>query len=227
MPYKLSATLAGLRCTFLLAASALHCELIVHALGTPADDLILSVSRESTAIVWRRAAAAATFTQDSVFRARAIVTRISPDYTLLGHTNNVRGLRTTPEGHIISCSWDYMWKNFSLAYELKGHENSVWDVLAANEEEFITGSADETIKLWKQHKTMCTFTLVSFVPYSAYPRHRICIMHRHVSFPLAISVYSFDDDPVYTLTGHTSFIYRLAVLLSGDLVSSSEDRSRP
>jgi phospholipase A-2-activating protein len=30
---------------------------------------------------------------------------------------------------------------------------------------------------------------------------------------------------VHTLTGHTSFIYQLAVLPSGDLVSSSEDRS--
>ncbi|KAJ7217028.1 phospholipase A-2-activating protein [Mycena pura] len=246
MPYKLSATLAG------------HTS-DVRALSTPADDLILSASRDSTAIVWRRAAAAATFAQDSVFRASTryvnavaylpptaeapkgyAVTgdqdglinvysldpvKSDPDYTLLGHTNNVCGLRTTPEGLIISCSWDYtarVWKNFSLAYELKGHENSVWDVLAANEEEFITGSADKTIKLWKQHKAMRTFT-----PHNGVVRALALIPD--IGFASCadneIRVWSFDGDPVYTLTGHTSFIYRLAVLPSGDLVSSSEDRS--
>ncbi|KAJ6531209.1 WD40-repeat-containing domain protein [Mycena capillaripes] len=246
MPYKLSATLAA------------HTS-DVRALSTPADDLILSASRDSTAIVWRRDSAAASFTSESVFHAstryvNAVTylppsadapkgyavtgdqdgvinvyslepTKDDPDYTLLGHTANVCGLRTTPAGNIISCSWDYtarVWKNFNSAYELKGHENSVWDVLAINEDEFITGSADKTIKLWQQHKVMHTF-----VGHNAVIRSLALIPD--IGFASCadneIRVWSLQGDLVYTLTGHTSFIYRLAVLPSGDLVSSSEDRS--
>ncbi|KAJ7633059.1 phospholipase A-2-activating protein [Roridomyces roridus] len=246
MPYKLSATLTG------------HTS-DVRALSTPADDLILSASRDSTAIVWRRDSSTTGFASDSVFHAStryvnsvtylpptadapkgyAVTgdqdgvinvyslepTKDDPDYTLLGHTGNVCGLRTTPGGDIISCSWDYtarVWKNFSSAYELKGHENSVWDILAVNEDEFITASADKTIKLWKQHKVMQTF-----------PGHNAVVRSLahipDIGFASCadneIRVWSFGGDLIQTLTGHTSFIYRLAVLPSGDLVSSSEDRS--
>ncbi|KAF7325398.1 Phospholipase A-2-activating protein [Mycena venus] len=249
MPYKLSATLTG------HTSDARP----VRALSTPADDLILSASRDSTAIVWRRDPAAAKFTSDSVFHASTryvnAVTYLpptpdapkgyavtgdqdgvinvyslepvkdDPDYCLLGHTNNVCGLRTTPAGNIISCSWDYtarVWKNFNPEYELKGHENSVWDVLAVNEDEFITGSADKTIKLWKQHKVVHTFAGHNAVV-------RSLALIPDIGFASCadneIRVWSLGGDLVYTLTGHTSFIYRLAVLPSGDLVSSSEDRS--
>ncbi|KAJ7080354.1 phospholipase A-2-activating protein [Mycena belliarum] len=245
MPYKLSATLSG------------HTS-DVRALSTPADDLILSASRDSTAIVWRRDAAT-RFAADSVFYASAryvnsvtylpptadapkgyAVTgdqegiinvysldpvRDDPDYTLLGHTSNICGLRTTPAGDIISCSWDYtarVWKNFTQLYELKGHENSVWDAVAISEDEFITGSADKTIKLWKQHKAIHTFAGHNAVV-------RSLALIPDIGFASCadneIRVWSLGGDLVYTLIGHTSFIYRLAVLPNGDLVSSSEDRS--
>ncbi len=32
-----------------------------------------------------------------------------------------------------------VWKSFKLAYDLKGHEQSVWAVLAVDEEQFLTG----------------------------------------------------------------------------------------
>ncbi|KAK7038158.1 phospholipase A-2-activating protein [Favolaschia claudopus] len=246
MSYKLSATLSA------------HTS-DVRALSTPADDLILSSSRDSTAIVWRRDPSASKFTSDSVFHAstryvNAVTylpptpdapkgyavtgdqdgiinvyslepTKDDPDYTLLGHSNNVCGLRTTPGGSIISCSWDStarVWKNFNPAYELKGHENSVWDVIAINEDELITGSADKTIKLWKEHKVIHTFSGHNAVV-------RSLALIPDIGFASCadneIRVWSLGGDLVYTLTGHTSFIYRLAVLPSGDLVSSSEDRS--
>lgn len=68
-----------------------------------------------------------------------------------------------------------MWKNFSLTYDLKGHQQSVWAVLGIDEDQYLTGksvgylvhiwltryrntgSADKTIKLWQQHKLLQTF----------------------------------------------------------------------
>ena len=67
-----------------------------------------------------------------------------------------------------------VWKNFNLAYDLKGHQQSVWAVLGVEEDQFLTGktvnnqpcvclphipigSADKTIKLWQQHKLIQTF----------------------------------------------------------------------
>ncbi|KAF7295597.1 Phospholipase A-2-activating protein [Mycena indigotica] len=245
MPYKLSATLAG------------HTS-DVRALSTPSDDLILSSSRDSTAIVWR-ATTPPAFAQDSVFhpstryvnavaylppsaeapKGYAVTgdqdgiinvyslepAKDDPDYTLLGHSGNVCGLRTTPGGQIVSCSWDAtarVWKNFAQVYELKGHENSVWDVLAVNEEQFITGSADKTIKVWKQNKA-----IHSFNPHNGVVRSLALIPD--IGFASCadneIRVWTVNGDLIYSLTGHTSFIYQLAVLPSGDLVSSSEDRT--
>jgi len=40
-----------------------------------------------------------------------------------------------------------------------------------------------------------------------------------------IRVWTLQGDLMYTLVGHTSFVYSLAVLPNGDLVSSGEDRS--
>ncbi|KAJ7347099.1 WD-40 repeat-containing protein [Mycena albidolilacea] len=246
MPYKLSATLTG------------HTS-DVRALSAPTNDVILSASRDSTAVVWRRPSTASKFASDAVFHASTryvnsvaylpptsdapkgyVVTgdqngvinvysleptKDDPDYTLLGHTNNVCGLRTTPAGNIISCSWDStarVWKNFNLAYELNGHENSMWDVVAINEDEFLTCSADKTIKLWQQHKIMRTFS-----GHDAVVRSLALIPDIGFASCAAneIRVWSLGGDLLHTLTGHTSYIYQLAVLPSGDLVSSGEDRS--
>ena len=120
-----------------------------------------------------------------------------PVYTLIGHEHNVCALHAASDGTIISGSWDWyvidkymslevtsyelhstakVWKDFKLAYDLKGHAQSVLTVVATDGEEFITGrdksffvclrltdignigSADKTIKLWKQHKAVRTFT---------------------------------------------------------------------
>lgn len=70
-----------------------------------------------------------------------------------------------------------MWKGFQPAWELVGHSQSVWAVLAVEGESFLTGvssysrrttyiltmlissgAADNTIKLWHQHKNVKTFT---------------------------------------------------------------------
>ncbi|KAF4576303.1 hypothetical protein EYR36_004280 [Pleurotus pulmonarius] len=149
-----------------------------------------------------------------------------PDFSLIGHTENVCALDTTASGVIISGSWDRtakVWSNFTLTYDLKGHQQSVWAVLAIDEQQFLTGSADKTIKIWKEHKCMQT-----------YEGHRDAVRglvlipdigFASCSNDSEIRIWTLGGDVVYTLSGHTSFVYSLSVLPNGDIVSGGEDRS--
>ena len=40
-----------------------------------------------------------------------------------------------------------------------------------------------------------------------------------------IRVWTLEGDTVFTLSGHTSFVYSLSVLPNGDIVSGGEDRT--
>ncbi|KAF9469300.1 phospholipase A-2-activating protein [Collybia nuda] len=247
MPYKLSATLTA------------HTS-DVRALSSPTNELILSASRDATAIYWQRSQSGSQFQAETVLRAGSryinSVAYISPtpeapkgyavtggqdtvinifsldspkddpDFSLLGHTENVCALDVTPGGAIISGSWDKtakVWRNFALVHDLKGHQQSVWAVLAVDEEQYLTGSADKTIKLWQQHKTLHTYqghqdavrglALIPDVGFAS------------CSNDSEIRVWTFGGDLVYTLSGHTSFVYSLSVLPNGDIVSAGEDRT--
>ena len=66
-----------------------------------------------------------------------------------------------------------VWKAYRLVYELTGHTQSVWAVLALEADQYLTGmsaicqetlfvimcpgSADKTIKLWRQQKCLRTY----------------------------------------------------------------------
>jgi phospholipase A-2-activating protein len=43
-------------------------------------------------------------------------------------------------------------------YTLKGHENSVWAVLALPNDEYLTASADKTIRYWRGDKQISVIT---------------------------------------------------------------------
>ncbi|KAF8912027.1 phospholipase A-2-activating protein [Gymnopilus junonius] len=247
MPYKLSATLKA------------HTS-DVRALSSPTDQLILSASRDSTAISWERSPSEQEFKVEVVLRAGSryvnaiayiaptpdapkgyVVTggqdavvnifnlqapKNDPDFCLVGHLDNICALDVTPGGIIISGSWDKtakVWKNFNLAYDLKGHQQSVWAVLGVDEDQFLTGSADKTIKLWQQHKVVHTFTGhqdavrgLTLIP---------DIGFASCSNDSEIRVWTLGGDQIYTLSGHTSFVYSLSVLPNGDIVSGGEDRT--
>ncbi|KAI0807771.1 phospholipase A-2-activating protein [Fomes fomentarius] len=246
MPYRLSASLSA------------HSS-DVRAVVSPTDDLIVSASRDTTAISWSRSAGA-EFTQASTLRAgsryvNAVAylppapgapegyavtggqdtvinifalpsTKGEPNFSLLGHTDNVCTLHTAEDGTIISGSWDKtakVWKNFQLLYDLVGHQQSVWTVLAIDGAQFLTGSADNTIKLWKQHKNVRT-----------YPGHTQAVrglaLITDIGFASCsndseIRIWTMEGDTVYTLSGHTSFVYSLSVLPNGDIISGGEDRT--
>ncbi|KAF8623553.1 hypothetical protein AX15_006324 [Amanita polypyramis BW_CC] len=246
MPYQLSATLKA------------HSS-DVRALSTPTADLILSASRDTTAIYWERAPSngftaasvlragsrfinatvyiaptpgvpkgyAVTGGQDTVINVFSLSSsKEDPEFTLVGHSDNVCALATAADGTIISGSWDKtakVWKNFQLAYDLRGHQQSVWAVVAVDEDRFLTGSADKSIKLWQQHKPVHTFTGhqdavrgLSLVP---------DIGFASCSNDSEVRVWTLGGDLVYSLSGHTSFVYAVSTLPDGNLVSSGEDRT--
>ncbi|TFK30205.1 phospholipase A-2-activating protein [Coprinopsis marcescibilis] len=248
MVYKLSATLKG------------HTS-DVRALAAPTNDLILSASRDTTAIAWNRTSSGGNeFSNATVLRAgsryinavayvpptpdapkgyaatggqETVINlfdldkpRDDPNFSLVGHTENVCTLNVSPAGTIISGSWDRtakVWKNLALAYDLNGHQQSVWAVLIVEEDVFLTGSADKTIRLWNQHKTIHTFTGhqdavrgLALVPDLGFAS---------CSNDSEVRVWTLGGDLIYSLSGHTSFVYSLSVLPNGGLVSSGEDRS--
>lgn len=83
-----------------------------------------------------------------------------PVYSLIGHSENVCCLDVGQDGTIVSGSWDRyvclstvtlsysshcvrtakVWKNFQLVHDLKGHQQSVWAVLAVDSETTLTGT---------------------------------------------------------------------------------------
>ncbi|PSR77633.1 hypothetical protein PHLCEN_2v7823 [Hermanssonia centrifuga] len=165
--------------------------------------------------------------QDAVINIFSLAThKEEPNFSLVGHTQNVCSLDAAPDGTVISGSWDQtakIWKNFELAYDLVGHSQSVWAVLAIDPERFLTGSADNTIKLWYQHKNVKTFTGhtqavrgLALIP---------DIGFASCSNDSEIRVWAMEGDAIYTLSGHTSFVYSISVLPSGDIVSGGEDRT--
>ncbi|KIJ44268.1 hypothetical protein M422DRAFT_80733, partial [Sphaerobolus stellatus SS14] len=214
---------------------------------SPSPKLVLSASRDTTAIAWNRDEANLSF-HPTVFPAgtryvnsvtyvvpiegRPGISKQTPEYTLVGHTENVCSLDAGEDGTIISGSWDRtarVWKDFQSLYTLEGHSQAVWAVLVVEPGKFLTASADKTIKLWFENKAVKTYTGhtdavrgLALIPGIGFAS---CSNDRCDSFSNLIRVWTLDGDLIYTLSGHTSFIYSLAVLPSGEIVSSGEDRT--
>lgn len=54
-----------------------------------------------------------------------------------------------------------------------------------------------------------------------FSRHNVSSQYEYSE----IRVWTLGGDLVYTLSGHTSFVYSLSVLPNGDVVSAGEDRT--
>ncbi|KAJ3028528.1 hypothetical protein HDV00_010188 [Rhizophlyctis rosea] len=172
----------------------------------------------------------------------------TPLYQLIGHEGNVCALATGVNGDVISGSWDFsakVWRNWNCIYTLK-HAHSVWAVLSVEHDVVLTGnvhsastrageslsnyepswnlgSADKTIKLWREGKNVHTYT-------GHTDAVRGLALYQGVGFASCsndstIRLWSFNGDVLQELSGHTSFIYTLIALPTGELVSGGEDRT--
>ncbi|KAJ5908114.1 hypothetical protein N7495_000796 [Penicillium taxi] len=175
--------------------------------------------------------------QDTIIEARHPnkVASDNADAMLLGHAHNVCSLDVSPDGGwIISGSWDSsacLWKIGKWEPEVifKGHEGSVWAVLAYDKDTIITGCADQMIRIFNT-----TGTLLGSFKNSDDVVRALCKVPTSnptgAQFATAsndgiIRLYTLKGDLVASLKGHQSFVYSLAALPSGELVSAGEDRT--
>lgn len=193
--------------------------------------------------------------QDAIIEARqpSKSAEDNADAMLLGHGHNVCSLDVSPDGKwVVSGSWDStarLWKvgKWECDVVLEGHEASVWAVLAYDENTIITGMlascrlnksdnanitagcADKMIRMFNT-----SGTLLGSVQNSNDVVRALCKLpasnptgahFASASNDGIIRLYTLQGQLVASLHGHESFIYSLAALPSGELVSSSEDRT--
>lgn len=238
---------------FRLSAELTGHEDDVKALVAPFNDTIVSASRDSTVRVWALNSgvwnSTVNFTsngfvnslafdkvntlvvsggQDGLINVTDLYSSGSIDakYVLIGHSANVCCLDTSDHEYI-SGSWDStakIWSNNNLKYELVGHNASVWDVKIIGENKYLTSSADRTIKVWDHDKVVKTIV-----------GHRdvvrgLALLPNGTGFAstsndCTVRVTTFEGDLIYELSGHDSFVYDVAFLSNGDIVTSGEDRT--
>lgn len=163
-----------------------------------------------------------------------------PTRTLIGHQDNVCALDVGPHGqYIVSGSWDKtakVWRNWECVATFKGHQQSVWAVVAVDHDRVLTASADKTIRLWSISNPGRPLTVFGG---HADAVRGLTLLEGGESFASCgndgnIHLYSLHGasssspiQPVRVLSGHTSFVYSLATIPGGqgELVSSGEDRS--
>ncbi|KAI2615298.1 PFU-domain-containing protein [Hypoxylon sp. NC1633] len=159
---------------------------------------------------------------------------------LIGHARNVCALAVVPGGrHIVSGSWDKTARIWSLAKwdteaVLAGHDEAVWDVLPLDETTIVTASADKNIRIYNLQTTVAGQVEPRSTVYTSDVVRALCqVPTGHPSgadFASAsndgvIRLWKLTGQQVGELRGHESFIYSLAALPSGELVSSGEDRT--
>ncbi|KAF8860264.1 PFU-domain-containing protein [Acephala macrosclerotiorum] len=153
---------------------------------------------------------------------------------LLGHSRDVCALDIDQGGkYVVSGSWDHEARIWPIgkweSSTVLRHEATVWAVLAYDSETIVTGCADTKIRIFN------TFgKLLKSVQVSKFPIRALCrVPTGHPSgadFASAdnegiIRLWTISGKQVAELHGHESFIYSLAALPTGELVSSGEDRT--
>ncbi|KAG9074203.1 hypothetical protein FS749_014266, partial [Ceratobasidium sp. UAMH 11750] len=120
-----------------------------------------------------------------------------------------------------------VWKNFQQVHELRGHSHSVWTVLAVDDDQTLTGSADKTIALWQGNKLVHRYTgHTDAVRGLSVLAEGIDIGFASCSNDSTVRLWTLGGDLLHQFDGHTSFVYSLASIHdTGSLVSSGEDRT--
>ncbi|KAI9726949.1 MAG: hypothetical protein M1828_000297 [Chrysothrix sp. TS-e1954] len=156
---------------------------------------------------------------------------------LVGHEGNVCSLdfcKDPKTPYLASGSWDAsarIWnveKGETVA-TLEGHQGSVWAVLAYDRQHVITACSDRHIRVFsidgKLLNTIKGSTDVVRALCKLPPNNSYSADFASAGNDSTIRLWTLQGQEVAQLHGHEAFIYSLTVLPSGELVSSSEDRT--
>ncbi|KAF2431541.1 polyubiquitin binding protein-like protein [Tothia fuscella] len=154
---------------------------------------------------------------------------------LLGHAGNVCALDVSQDGTmIVSGSWDTearVWQvgKWETSTVLQGHTAAVWAVSVYDKETILTGSADKLIHVYhpsgKLTRRLKGSPDIVRALCSLPPNHWSGAHFASAGNDAVIRFWTLDGHIIGELRGHENFIYTLAVLPTGELASSSEDRT--
>lgn len=160
---------------------------------------------------------------------------------LIGHAHNVCTLDVSPKGtYLVSGGWDGQARVWNLSkweteLQLGGHEGmAVWSVVAFDETTVVTGCADKSIRVFDLRQSTGGETMPVATIYTPDVVRALCkVPEGHASGADIASasndgtlrLWKLNGQQVSELHGHESFVYSLASLPSGELVSAGEDRT--
>ncbi|KAK0294710.1 WD repeat protein Lub1 [Friedmanniomyces endolithicus] len=158
-----------------------------------------------------------------------------PHRLLIGHAGNVTCLAFSIDGSkIVSGGWDsqvFVWdvEDGRVTAELTGHSAPVWGVLVYDEKLILTACADKMVRMFdingKSLRTIKGHTDVVRCFCKVPTDHWSGAAFASAGNDEIIRLWTLDGTPVGELHGHEAYIYSLAILPNGDIVSSSEDRT--
>ncbi|KAF1915880.1 WD40-repeat-containing domain protein [Ampelomyces quisqualis] len=156
------------------------------------------------------------------------------DALLIGHANNVCALDVSRDGkYIVSGGWDMearLWQvgKWGDSMVLPGHTASVWAVLAYDSNTIITGCADKQIRIFQTSGVQLRSIQAPDVVRALCrlpPNHPSGAQFASAGNDAVVRLWTLSGQQVAELHGHENFIYSLAVLPDGGLVSAGEDRT--
>lgn len=158
-----------------------------------------------------------------------------PHRLLIGHAGNITCVAFSQDGSkVVSGGWDsqaFVWdvETGSVTAELTGHGGPVWGVLVYDAKLILTACADKIIRVFDINGK----TLGAIKGHTDVVRCFCKLPAGHWSgaaFASAgndeiIRLWTLEGQQMGELEGHNAYIYNLAILPNGDIVSSSEDRT--
>ncbi|KAG6040284.1 hypothetical protein E4U41_001071 [Claviceps citrina] len=160
---------------------------------------------------------------------------------LIGHAHNVCTLDVAPDGaYLISGGWDgqsRVWnlQKWETALMLAGHEDkAVLGVVAVDKKTVVTACADKCIRIFDLSQSTAGEAQPKSTIYTPDVVRALCKVSKNhpsgadiasASNDGIIRLWKLNGQQVGELHGHESFVYSLASLPSGELVSAGEDRT--